>query len=88
MRFALAIGRLSICAAGMTWTSRTLSAPWAARAGHTTVIDAAGAIYVIGGTNGATNYRDVYVSTDGGADRTQGITGHSGCSHAYLGVLR
>jgi hypothetical protein len=29
------------------------------------VIDAAGAIYVIGG-----GYQDVWVSTDGGADRT------------------
>jgi hypothetical protein len=52
------------------WTSRTTDALWAARAGHKTVIDAAGAIYVIGGTGGA-GYRDVWVSTDGGADRTR-----------------
>ena len=69
--FALAIGRSPICAAGVTWTSRTTSAPWAARNGHTSVIDAAGAIYVIGGT-GDTYYHDVWVSTDGGADRTRG----------------
>ena len=56
----------------MTWTSRTLSTQWAARNGHTSVIDAAGAIYVIGGWNGSTYYRDVWVSTDGGADRTRG----------------
>ncbi len=31
------------------------------------MIDAAGAIYVIGGYNGATSYKDVWVSTDGGA---------------------
>ncbi len=56
-------------AAGVTWTSRTLSAPWAARAYHTSVIDAAGAIYVIGGADvGDGHYfADVWVSTDGGA---------------------
>jgi hypothetical protein len=31
------------------------------------VIDAAGAIYVIGGYGGGTYYNDVFVSTDGGA---------------------
>ena len=50
-------------AAGATWTSRTLSAPWADRSGHTSVVDAAGAIYVIGGGT----FQDVWVSTDGGA---------------------
>jgi hypothetical protein len=35
------------------------------------VIDAAGAIYVIGGV-GSTRYNDVWVSADGGADRTRG----------------
>jgi hypothetical protein len=56
-------------AAGVTWTSRTLKAEWAARWGHTTVIDAAGAIYVIGGTSNAApyHYQDVWASTDGGA---------------------
>ncbi len=71
MRFALVIGRSPICAAGVSWTSRTPSAPWAARAYHTTVIDAAGAIYVIGGL-GTTRYRDVWVSADGGEHRTRG----------------
>ncbi len=61
------------CAAGVTWTPRATSAPWAARYGHTTVIDAAGAIYVIGGLGGGTTfYNDVWASTDGGADRTRG----------------
>ncbi len=67
-------------ALGVTWTSRTKSAPWAARHFHTTVIDAAGAIYVIGGFDGiggtvfgsnGTPLGDVWVSTDGGADRTR-----------------
>jgi hypothetical protein len=58
-------------AAGVTWTSRTASAPWAARQGHTSVIDAAGAIYVIGGHNGTNYFNDVVVSTDGGADWTR-----------------
>jgi hypothetical protein len=55
-------------ASGVTWTSRTTSAPWAARTYHTSVIDAAGAIYVIGGYGGeGTDYQDVWASTDGGA---------------------
>ncbi len=71
-------------AAGVSWTSRTLKAPWAARYGHTTVIDAAGAIYVIGGygplyflssTSPVAGYlKDVWASNDGGADRTQGYS--------------
>ncbi len=58
-----------VLAAGVTWTSRTLTGQWAARSGHTSVIDAAGAIYVIGGyslTSGI-SYADVWLSTDGGA---------------------
>ncbi len=59
-------------AAGVTWTCRTASAGWAARGYHTSVIDAAGAIYVIGGYDGVsgvsgTFYQDVWASTDGGA---------------------
>ncbi len=54
-------------AAGVTWSSRTTSAPWAARYAHTSVIDAAGAIYVIGGYNSTSYFNDVLVSTDGGA---------------------
>jgi hypothetical protein len=55
-------------AAGRTWTSRTTSAQWAGRSGHTSVIGAAGAIYVIGGQgSGGTLFQDVWASTDGGA---------------------
>jgi hypothetical protein len=54
--------------AGITFSNRTLKAEWAARYGHTSVVDAAGAIYVIGGIFGDfTYYQDVWVSTDGGA---------------------
>ncbi len=54
-------------AAGVTWTCRTASAPWAARWFHTSVVDAvSGTIYVIGG-QGDTFYSDVWASTDGGA---------------------
>ncbi len=67
---ALAIGRFACVHAGATWTSRTTSAPWAARIFHASVIDAAGAIYVIGGWSG-TRQQDVWASTDGGADRTR-----------------
>ncbi len=51
----------------MTWTSRTVSAQWAVRDGHTSEVDAAGAIYVIGGLGSTTYYKDVWVSTNGGA---------------------
>jgi hypothetical protein len=55
-------------AAGVTWTSRTTSAPWTARGGHTSVIDAAGVIYVLGGFGiGFPWYNDVWASTNGGA---------------------
>ncbi len=61
-------------AAGRTFTNRTLKAGWAARYGHTSVVDAAGAFYVIGGifviggfNASTTAYKDVWVSTDGGA---------------------
>jgi hypothetical protein len=75
LRFALVIGRSRALAAGGVWVSRTTSAGWAARDHHTSVIDAAGAIYVIGGT-GSTGFNDVYASTDGGADRTKsGVVG-------------
>ncbi len=58
-------------AAGVSWRLVIASAPWAARSGHTSVIDAAGAIYVIGGGGSTaqcqTYYQDVVVTTDGGA---------------------
>jgi hypothetical protein len=64
-----------------------MTAPWAGRAGHTTVVDAAGAIYVLGGNsyNGTdTYYNDVWASTDGGADRTRS----GGWSGGSLGGTR
>ncbi len=56
-------------AAGAMWRCRTKTAPWGVREGHTSVIDAAGAIYVIGGDGDppGTHYNDVWKSTDGGA---------------------
>ncbi len=68
--FAFVIGRVRVrSAAGVTWTCRTTAAPWGGRWHHTTVIDAAGAIYVLGGYGGGstTLYDDVWVTTDGGA---------------------
>ena len=48
-----------------------MTAPWAARQGHSTVVDArTRAIYVIGGgsyTGSFIYYNDVWASTDGGA---------------------
>ncbi len=87
-------------AAGITWTSRTLAAQWAARHYHTSVVDAAGAIYVIGGYGGTGYLQDVWASTDGGARAglrrggwyfrvTRGTTGVlRGYSHVCQGVLR
>jgi hypothetical protein len=72
--------------------SRTTSAPWAVRDFHTSVIDAAGAIYVLGGQySGSTLYQDVWVSTDGGvrAGLGQGCwVVHQGGTRGYHGVLQ
>ncbi len=64
----------------MNWTCRTANAEWYARYGHTSVIDAAGAIYVIGGYDGRDYpnkefFQDVWATTDGGAtpDSVQGV---------------
>ncbi len=54
-------------AAGATFTNRTSNAPWAARRQHASVVDAAGAIYVIGGNYGSYTLQDVWASTDRGA---------------------
>ncbi len=78
-----AIGRLSrASAAGITWTSRTAKAQWGRRGYHTSVVDAAGAIYVIGGTDtGSSYFHDVWASTDGGA--RAGLMGYSGYYRGY-----
>jgi hypothetical protein len=74
-------------AAGVTWTCRTSSAPWGARYWHTSVIDAAGAIYVIGGYGTGIGYvQDVWVSTDGGADRARSRGWSGGYSTVVLRV--
>jgi hypothetical protein len=80
-------------AAGVTWTSRTLNAEWAARGYHTSVVDAAGAIYVIGGNSyhigdrSFTVYPDVWVSTDGGARPDSVGDGQRGTRWILRGVL-
>jgi hypothetical protein len=56
-------------AAGITWTSCTANAQWAARIAHTSVIDAAGAIYVIGGLGGSTTV--TYYPGPGAAGATE-----------------
>jgi hypothetical protein len=71
-----------------------MTAPWAVRSGHSSVIDAAGAIYVIGGVGGGTYFNDVWISTDGGARPDsrrvlRGYWGYSGClwgTWVYQGV--
>ncbi len=63
-----------------------MTAPWAARLGHTSVIDAAGAIYVIGGSGGTTDFNDVWASTDGGARTGLApglVGGYSGGARGY-----
>jgi hypothetical protein len=56
-------------AAGASWTRVKANAPWAARTEHTSVIDAAGGIYVLGGNSypSSLRYNDVWRSADGGA---------------------
>ncbi len=71
-------------AAGVTWTSRTTSAPWGARYWHTSVIDAAGAIYVVGG-HGTDYYSDVWASTDGGARAGLGQRWSGGTGRVLMG---
>ncbi len=83
---------LPVLTAGSQWGLITAQAPWAARSGHTTVIDAAGAIYVIGGYSIGTVFNDVWKSADGGADRTRagyarGTRECLRCAKGYLGVL-
>jgi hypothetical protein len=67
-------------AAGATWRLVIASAPWAARGFHKSVVDAAGAIYVIGGgkDDDTTRYKDVWASTDGGARTGLGRGGGRG----------
>jgi hypothetical protein len=66
VRFCVGHRSSSRAAAGVMWRLVVASAPWAARLGHTSVIGADGAIYVIGG-RGDTYFNDVWVSADGGA---------------------
>ncbi len=75
--------------AGITFTNRTLKAEWAEREGLTSVVDAAGAIYVIGGS-GDTDYaffQDVWASTDGGA-RPDSVQGRSAGTGWYSTVVK
>ena len=59
----------------MTWILVTAQAPWAKRWSHTSTIDAAGAIYVIGGCDSkGVNYNDVWMSTDKGSNRALGYS--------------
>ncbi len=59
------------------------------RNGHTTVVGAAGAIYVIGGYNGNIYFNDVWVSTDGGARPDSAVLRDThGVRKGYSGVLR
>ncbi len=53
------------------------------------MVDAAGAIYVIGGYDGTTYYKEVWVSTDGGA-RPDSVGGGGRRVHQVgtTGVLR
>ncbi len=80
-------GRHRRVAAGVTWSLVTSNAPWAGRHSHTTVIDAAGTMYLIGGFGGATgNLNDVWSSANKGANRTQGgtIVGTQGGTQTVL----
>ena len=71
------------------------NASWAGRCGHTTVIDAAGNIYLMGGLKagpGDGYFNDVWVGTNKGANRTQGysagtqevLTGYTGGTQETL----
>ncbi len=92
---AFVIGRSRALAAGVTWTCVVASAPWAARLGHTSVVDAAGAIYVLGG-EGRSVLDDVWASATEGARPDsrrgtrrvlQGCYWYSTSSHGCSAVL-
>jgi hypothetical protein len=52
------------------------------------VVDAAGAIYVIGGQGGTGYFQDVWKSTDGGAELARGCSGGTGwVLKGYWGLL-
>ena len=58
------------------WSQRTANSDWATRTGHTSVIDATGAIYVLGGESSVyrvnydrVNLNDVWRGTAGGEAR-------------------
>ncbi len=72
-------------AAGVSWTCCTHKAPWAARDSPTSMIDAFGAIYVIGGKrmDDGSFLNDVWVSTDGGSPLDS--AGWSGGPQGILG---
>ncbi len=55
-----------MCAAGLAWTAVTGEAPWAARYLLTSVIDAAGNIFVLGGGDDSNYFNDVWQSTNQG----------------------
>jgi hypothetical protein len=61
-------------AAGVTWKLVIASTPWAERESHTTVIDAAGNFYLIGGDgDNDIFFGDVWESIGRGACRTGGV---------------
>jgi hypothetical protein len=76
-------------AAGATWGRVTNYALWEARAGHTTVIDAAGIMYLMGGLNDfndksfAAFFNDMWISTNKGA-ATVRPTDRCACACAYV----
>jgi hypothetical protein len=79
-------------AAGRNWTCRTAKAESEERSGHTSVVDAAGAIYIIGGSTDVPCFQDVWASTDGGARAglSLGMVGEGtkGVLRGSIGVLR
>jgi hypothetical protein len=86
--FCRALRGLESClCAAVTWTCRASSTPLK-RSYYTSVIGAAGAIYVVGGSDGQTAYNDVWVSTEGGADRTRAGTQRYSRANGRGGALQ
>jgi hypothetical protein len=66
------------------WTQMIGSAEWTARSAHTSVVISDGSIVLMGGSNGGSNFNDVWHSTDKGITWTQMTSSAEWTARDYL----